>query len=368
MTTTITGTPRFDPSERTLPDDTLERLQAFSERWLGRIGNEQQLAQQFLVELCQALGTPSPGHDASLSSEAYCFERRVALPGIKDQGRIDLYKAQHFVLEAKCGRAHAKEPGSAPVRDTLAYNRYIQNAYNLQARVYAAALPEGVPPLLIVVDVGHKFWIWRGFDGRFDGYFSSHRFEIPLERLADETNAVTLWRCFEAPHELDPAHHQARVTRDAAARLAPIAASLETSMAGSADVAARVARFLMRCIFCMFAEDVGLLPTGHFSRLLQRCRPKPQFFAPEAGRLFEAMDRGGAYDFEAIRHFNGALFTNAEALELTAERSNSWPTPHRWTGPTSTRPSSAACWSRPSTPASDTAWAHTSRPGRTSSA
>ena len=304
--------PVFDPNARPIPVETLERLAAFAARWAGRNGTEQQLSQTFLDELCDSLGTARPYSSTEWSTEDYCFEKRVDVPDRSERGRIDLYKRGHFILEAKCGRSMGKSPGSAPVRGTKRYVSYIQDAYLDQAKVYAALLPEGPPPLLVVVDIGHRFWIWRGTGGKFDAFHSPRRIEFGIEEIAEEENARALWACFEAPEELDPSRAQQRITEEAAQKLAPLAAELEAAGHGSEDVA----RFLMRCLFCMFAEDVALLPTAHFSKLLEAAQKAPDAFEAEATRLFQTMDAGGVYGFERIRRFNGALFRGAKALPL----------------------------------------------------
>ena len=66
---------------------------------------------------------------------------------------------------------------------------------------------------------------------------------------------------------LDPARRSARVTAAIAAQLAALARSLEEQHAPDA-----VAHFLMRCLFTMFAEDVGLLPNRSFTQLLADLR------------------------------------------------------------------------------------------------
>ncbi len=54
-------------------EEVLERLQRFSEQWLHKIGNEQQLSQPFLMELCEALGTSRPYVGDEILD--YAFER-----------------------------------------------------------------------------------------------------------------------------------------------------------------------------------------------------------------------------------------------------------------------------------------------------
>ena len=76
----------------------------------------------------------------------------------------------------------------------------------------------------------------------------------------------TLWL---DPLALDPSRASARVTREIAVHLARIARTLEEA----GHPPELVAGFLTRCLFSMFAEDVGLLPRqngkGSFTALLE---------------------------------------------------------------------------------------------------
>jgi hypothetical protein len=49
----------------------------------------------------------------------------------------------------------------------------------------------------------------------------------------------------------------------------------------------------MRCLFSMFAEDVGLLPGDSFTDLLEGVREAPAHFVPLITDLWRAMGRGG---------------------------------------------------------------------------
>jgi hypothetical protein len=94
---------------------------------------------------------------------------------------------------------------------------------------------------------------------------------------------------FSTPLELDPSSRAARVTHTLAERLAKLAASLE----GTGHDPEQVSRFLMRCLFTMFAEDVELLPQKSFTRLLQDYRNNLLYFPDALRALWENMDRGG---------------------------------------------------------------------------
>ncbi|HEY0386579.1 MAG TPA: DNA methyltransferase, partial [Pyrinomonadaceae bacterium] len=79
-----------------------------------------------------------------------------------------------------------------------------------------------------------------------------------------------------------------------------------------------VARFLDRIVFCLFAEDVKLLPEKLFSQIAESSR-SPEQFAALIAQLFDAMATGGYLFIHQIKHFNGNLFTDSPVLQLTAE-------------------------------------------------
>lgn len=289
----------------------------FIERWSEADGTERANYQLFLSEVCEILDLPRPD-PASKDTErnSYVFERTVDFheaDGSSSKGFIDLYRRGSFVLEAKqTGFAL----GSQPQRAALL------KAHG-QAQRYARALPaeEGRPPFLIVCDVGRSLDLYSEFTRSGATYVPfpdprSHR--IHLEDLADEEAQATLRAIWNDPLSLDPARRSAKVTREIAAELAELAETLE----GSGRDADTVASFLMRCLFTMFAEDVGLLPKRSFFDLLEDARRNPQQFQPLVTGLWKTMDRGG-FSPEVrsdLLRFNGGLFREHEALALDANQ------------------------------------------------
>ena len=84
-----------------------------------------------------------------------------------------------------------------------------------------------------------------------------------------------------------------------------------------------VAHFVNRLVFCMFAEDVGLLPDQMFRRMLDQARLRPEEFAGYASELFGAMHRqGGRVGFEEVAWFNGGLFDDDTTLPLDRPQVN----------------------------------------------
>jgi type II restriction/modification system DNA methylase subunit YeeA len=107
----------------------------------------------------------------------------------------------------------------------------------------------------------------------------------------------------------------AQVTQDAAAQFAQLAERLRKY--GHPSQA--IAHFLIRLLFCLFAEDVELLPNKLFSHLVQSTARTPKAFAAQLGELFARMQTGGYFGGDLIPHIDGGLFDNAAALELDSD-------------------------------------------------
>ena len=286
-------------------------------RWSEASGSERANYQLFVHELCRLLDLPSPDPARDDTRDnAYVFERRVSFAhgdGSTSAGYIDCYRRGAFVLEAKKIRAGAATKG---FDDALMRAR-------AQAEGYARALPaaEGRPPFLVVVDVGHVIELYAEFTRSGATYTPfpdarSHR--VRLADLRDAALRERLRLLWLDPMALDPARASAKVTREVAAQLATLARSLEAA----GHRAETVAAFLTRCLFSMFAEDVGLLPrnadgVGAFVALLQRHRDDPHTLRQMLAVLWTDMDRGGfsaALAHEVLR-FNGKLFKGWQSVD-----------------------------------------------------
>mgnify|MGYP000364871600 FL=1 len=235
-----------------------------------------------------------------------------------------------FVFEAKQG-SDGSTKASTPKRGTAGYLKYMEKAF-CQARSYIRQF-EVRPPFILTCDIGSHFELWQDFSGQFAmGYGARERIELEDFRKQEVFDRFVL--IFNDPQSLNPEKVRARVTREVAAELAALARGLEgdsLSLLGSkqrdskADRAGAVGRsanavanFLMRCIFTMFAEDVGLLPGEVFTRSLrERWIPNPRQFKGEIEGLWETMNAGGRFGFERILRFNGGFFSDCSAFELT---------------------------------------------------
>ncbi|RIH90650.1 hypothetical protein Mterra_00252 [Calidithermus terrae] len=239
---------------------------------------ERASAQSHFIGLCRALGLEEPrGPD-------YTFEKAVRKVG-GGQGFADVWKRGHFAWEYK--RAGSN----------------LHRAYE-QLTLYRDDL--GNPPLLIVSDL-LRFEVHTNFTGTNP---KVHAFG--LEELRDPANQKILRLAFTDPEQLNPKHQRRQVTEEATERVGAIARALVSR----GHDPARVAHFMMQLVFSLFAEDVGLLPKGIMTTLLERGRADPLRLQRALSALFAAMSTGGDFGVEEIRHFNGGLFDGAEALPL----------------------------------------------------
>jgi hypothetical protein len=76
----------------------------------------------------------------------------------------------------------------------------------------------------------------------------------------------------------------------------------------------------MRLLFCLFSEDIGLLPGKLFSRLVQSNIQRPEDFTKRLRQLFSAMaGEQGSFGEHDIPYFDGGLFSDDEAYDLTRD-------------------------------------------------
>lgn len=245
---------------------------------------ESSASQQHFLDLCEVFNHPTPAH-ADPTGENFTFEKGAAKHG-GGQGWADVWKKGFFGWEYK-GRH----------KDLVA-------AYD-QLLKYREALEN--PPLLVVCDMD-RFEIHTNFTATV-----SKTYEISPNDLDSPRNIEIMRNLFFEPWKLRPDATSEAITKEVAERLAQIAQGLRKRGLDAMEVA----RFLDRIVFCLFAEDVGLLPRKIFSNIIEKSRD-PAHFGKLIGELFEAMNSGGDFGLETIRHFNGNLFIESPVLELTA--------------------------------------------------
>ena len=260
--------------------------QEFIAKWRASELKESSAAHEHFIDLCRLLGEPTPAQDDP-SGTRYCFERG-ARKDTGGRGWADVWKRHCFAWEYK-GK-----------------HKDLDAAFN-QLRQYALALEN--PPLLIVSDMA-RFRIYTNWTNSV-----SVRHEFALEDLADAAVRDKLKWAMSDPERLRPGESRQALTERAATAFAALAQALRAR----GHDPQQVAHFVNRLVFCMFAEDVGLLPNEMFTRMLDHSRRRPQDFAAMARELFGAMAAGGRVGFETVAWFNGGLFDSDDALALTRE-------------------------------------------------
>ncbi len=318
-----------------MPGTALTAPEAFIEHWSKAEANERANSQSFLIGLTHLLGVPQPSNS---HFDGYSFEYPVKVPGAETTNFLDLYRRGCFVLESKQFTAQKEEQStlqltalkagavadkkkSGPVRGTGGWDDAMLRARG-QAERYVRSLPaeEPNPPFIIVCDVGHSFEVYADFTQAGKAYLpfpDPRTFRILLKDLANEEVRERLRLIWSNPFALDPAKVSADVTREIAGYLAELAKSLE--QAGHDPEV--VAQFLTRCLFCMFAEDVGLLPERSFTELLNSLPADGTGFVSIVRTLFREMNEGTKDDISVVLRkkllrFNGGLFANDTVLPV----------------------------------------------------
>lgn len=173
------------------------------------------------------------------------------------------------------------------------------------------------------MDVGYSIDVYSDFEclgKRYQDFPSSRQKRILLPQLRDKIVRDFLRAIWLDPFSLDPSRRAAQVTREVAASLARLARNLEEQGKDSRIVA----DFLMRCLFTMFAEDVGLLPQNCFTDLLEELKDRPPHLASMLETLWKDMDQGGfsTVTKNKVLRFNGHFFKDASAIVLNENQIN----------------------------------------------
>ncbi|MCC7312517.1 MAG: class I SAM-dependent DNA methyltransferase [Sulfuritalea sp.] len=239
--------------------------------WQNNSLSERAGAQGHFDDLCELLGVDKPR-----DPDHYCFERGAGKASGGD-GWADVWKRGHFGWENK-----------RPGRDLRAALKQLTD--------YALELEN--PPLLVVSD-REIIEIHTAFTG-----YPDQPRRIAIADLSRPEHLQTLRWVFTEPEKLRPVKSLAAITEEAAGQFGALAETLRKRGLDSQPVA----HFLIQCLFCMFAEDEGLLPRGIFTGLLAKAADDPARAANRLTALFTAMQTGGDYGDDTIAWFNGGLF------------------------------------------------------------
>ena len=259
----------------------------FAKKWDGNTRTERAASQEHFIDLCRMLGVPTP-NEADPTGDEYAFEKGAEKTAGGD-GFADVWKRGHFAWEYKGKHKDLK----AAYQQLLQYREALEN-----------------PPLLVVCDLD-RFEIHTNFTNT---PAIVHAFDLEC-LLADPSEPLRLLRAvMQHPEELRPGKTRDELTAEAAEEFASLAERLRERGHDPHDVA----HFLNKLLFCMFAEDAGLLPAGLLRRLAAAAPNDPSVFTDGLSELFAKMsERGGLFGAEPIDWFNGGLFDSGAVLPLT---------------------------------------------------
>jgi hypothetical protein len=255
--------------------------QAFIAKWKQTDLSERAACQEHFIDLCRMLDHPTPA-EADPTGDSFTFERGVE-KSEGGNGWADVWKQGFFGWEYK-GK-----------------HKDLKAAYK-QLQLYREALDN--PPLLVVCDL-NRFEVHTNFTG-----CAKRVYAFDLDSLSHPFNLGILRKLFHEPQKLRPETTTEEITVEAAATFAKmIDGWRDRGITGQA-----AAHFAMKLLFCMFAEDIDLLPGRTFRSTLEGAKKDPTRLAGRLKSLFDCMASGGDYGPIAIPWFNGGLFKADEPV------------------------------------------------------
>jgi type II restriction/modification system DNA methylase subunit YeeA len=269
---------------------------AFVKKWAASTQSERATAQEHFIDLCRLLNEQTP-NEADPSGDFYAFEKGAKRPD--GDGFADVWLKGHFAWEYK-GK-----------------HKDLTAAYK-QVQTYREAL--GNPPLLVVSDIERfevhtnwtntETWIYRFRNGdiALDEPVEVVSYGGPAADAPKLTALQVLKALFEEPERLKPLRTTEQITQEAAKLFGRITDDLRKWKVEDM----RIARFVTRVMFCMFATDVGLLPRETFSEVINVNKDDPAAFRENLSGLFEVMRKGGRFLMHPVPYFNGRLFEDSD--------------------------------------------------------
>jgi len=264
----------------------------FVKKWAASTQTEKAASQEHFINLCDLLGEDTPNSDPT--GAYYAFEKGAEKTGGGD-GFADVWLNSRFAWEYK-GK-----------------HKDLRAAYK-QLTDYHEAL--GNPPLLVVCDMERfevhtkwtntETWTYRFHNGDIgrDAVVEVRTAAGPARDAPSLTAIQVLKALFESPDRLKPGRTTDQITAEAVKLFGGISDELRKWKTGDM----RIARFITRTMFCMFATDVGLLPRETFSAIIQQAHGRATEFQSRLAALFRTMNTGGPFGAFDVPYFDGRLF------------------------------------------------------------
>lgn len=268
------------PSE----DEIRRRLAEFAARWGGYQGSERSEAQTFLNQLLECYGVDRQAAGAR-------FEERT------EGGFMDLFWPGVCIIEMKRPSEVERLPKHRP-----------------QALEYwqSSGTPRSPAPRYVVLCAFHRFEVWEP-----GAVYTEPRATVDLVDLPDNLDVLN----FLAGRNPVFEGAGADVTREAVALVTELYQRLQDRDAAELDT---LRDFVVQCVWSMFAEDLHMLPSHVFTRVVQELAgDSSRSSADDLGRLFEILATKGPRPehglYEGTPYANGSLFTRPARVYLEPE-------------------------------------------------
>ena len=257
------------------------------QRWRGYEGSERAEAQTFLNELFACYGTNRTAAGARFEAFA------------SSAGFMDLFWPEILIVEMKA-------PGVPLTKAEAQRERYWKESSNAEQGIRAARY--------VITCNFAQFEIWE--PGAFP---KAPRAVFSIDELPERYDALLF---LQAP-TLEPvfAEHRRALTTDAAKHMASLYTSLIDRDAAPLE---EIQNFTMQAVWCLFAEDLGMLEGYPFQltveALLRSPDPQP---ARDLGFLFRVLNQKSARNRKGLlagtRYVNGSLFAEPAEIDLNRE-------------------------------------------------
>lgn len=263
-----------------LADAEIRRgLIAFAEKWDAWQGTEKSEAIPFLIELLACFGVEKDAVGAR-------FEVKVP------SGYIDMLWPGVCLVEMK---------RPSETKRLLTHKKQAMDYW------HESGSEEGDPPKYVVLSSFQRFVV-------FQPGFGEPRADFTLVELPDKLEALGFLGGIETRFSED----RAELTREAVGLVTELYRGLVDRHADAPDT---LRDFILQCVWCMFAEDLGLLPGALFTKLLEGLLKDPaRSSRDELGLLFEYLNtKGGAPKegrYAGTPYANGQLFAKPARVHL----------------------------------------------------
>ncbi len=266
-------------------------VNAFKQKWIVASGQkESAAAQSHFHDLCRLLNVSTPT-EADPTGETYTFEKGATKAGGGD-GYADVWYRGHFAIEYK----GIKKDLNKAYQQVIKYKDALEN-----------------PPLLVVCDL-NTIRIHTNFTNTTQKVYEVTLADLDAHNTErNVSNLVLLAKMWTEPEWFRPEETADSVTIEAARRFSEIARGLHQR--GTHPESA--AHFLVQMVFCLFAEDIRLLPENIFSKMISYTYDYPSLFQERCTEFLQKMNTGGDIAYQRIPYVNGGLFETVDVPELT---------------------------------------------------